>query len=77
MRTLCWDCMFGLEKRCPVTSVVRCDNSRCSATDEQLAAAAAQIATLQHERAIERLPEQQRAQARQHAADAFGGEVEA
>ena len=37
----------------------------------------AQIATLQHERAIERLPEQQRAQARQHAADAFGGEVEA
>jgi hypothetical protein len=77
VRTKCWDCMFGSGPGCPVTMTYRYENSECIATDEQLASAAAQIAALQRERELERLPEQQKAMGRKHAAEAFGGEVEA
>ena len=76
-RTRCWDCMFGSGPGCPVTMTYRYEKSECIATDAQLASAAAQISALQRERELERLPDKQRAQARGHAAEAFGGEVEA
>jgi inorganic pyrophosphatase/exopolyphosphatase len=78
-RTRCWDCMFcdKTTDHCAISDEYALNDETCEATDEQLASAAAQIAALQHERAIERLPKQQKAMGRAHAAEAFGGEVEA
>jgi hypothetical protein len=61
---------------CEISNAYASYNEICKATDEQLASAAAQIAALQRERELERLPEQQKAMGRKHAAEAFGGEVE-
>ena len=81
-RTRCCGCQFSAMYGYPYYFCTIKDqpvsvHGTCKATDEEFAQAAAQIAALQRERELECLPEKQRAMGREHAAEAFGGEVEA